>query len=102
MRDTTLMRCSIRNWREMRSRRGLIGSAARIRIFLNLAPSRIKTVSHLSPDTEIPTEVHERSNEQMELIQTLTGGYESIKYMPRKMLLKLKRLAQEIARVIGD
>jgi hypothetical protein len=35
-------------------------------------------------------------------MQTLTSWYESINGLPRKTLLKMMRLGQRIAKVIGD
>ena len=38
----------------------------------------------------------------MEFFETLTVWYDSIKNLPRKTLLKMKRLGQKIAKVIGE
>jgi DNA-binding transcriptional regulator GbsR (MarR family) len=56
----------------------------------------------LQGDTETPPLVRERITGQLEFIETLTGWYDSIKGMPRKTLLKMMRLGQRIARVIGE
>jgi DNA-binding transcriptional regulator GbsR (MarR family) len=58
--------------------------------------------SALAADQETPPHVRERIQGQMEFIETLTTWYDSIKNMPRKTLLKLMRLGQKIAKVIGD
>ena len=53
-------------------------------------------------DTETPAEVRERIAGQLEFLETLTRWYDSIKSMPRKTLLKMMRLGQKIAKVIGE
>lgn len=56
----------------------------------------------LQKDTETPAEVRERMVAQLEFFETLTGWYDSIKSLPRKTLLKMMRLGQKIAKVIGE
>jgi DNA-binding transcriptional regulator GbsR (MarR family) len=56
----------------------------------------------LASDTETPPLVRERITGQLEFIETMTSWYESIKSLPRKTLLKMMRLGQRIAKVIGD
>ena len=56
----------------------------------------------LQKDTETPPEVRDRIVAQMEFFETLTDWYDSIKNLPRKTLLKMMRLAQKIAKVIGE
>jgi DNA-binding transcriptional regulator GbsR (MarR family) len=56
----------------------------------------------LQADRETPAHVKERITEQLEFMSTLLGWYESIKSLPRKTLLKMMRMGQRIARVIGD
>ncbi len=56
----------------------------------------------LDSDTETPPLVAERITGQLEFMETLTGWYESIKSLPRETLLKMMRLGQRIAKVIGD
>jgi DNA-binding transcriptional regulator GbsR (MarR family) len=58
--------------------------------------------SALEKDTETPAEVRDRIVAQMEFFETLTGWYDSIKGLPRKTLLKMMRLGQRIAKVIGE
>lgn len=53
-------------------------------------------------DDQTPPLVRDRILGQLEFIETLTGWYDSIKGMPRRTLLKLMRLGQKIAKVIGD
>ena len=59
-------------------------------------------VTELESDTETPAEVRERIAGQLEFLETLTRWYDSIKGMPRKTLLKMMRLGQKIAKVIGE
>jgi DNA-binding transcriptional regulator GbsR (MarR family) len=56
----------------------------------------------LQKDTETPPEVRDRIVAQMEFFETLTDWYDSIKNLPRKTLLKMMRLGQRIAKVIGE
>jgi DNA-binding transcriptional regulator GbsR (MarR family) len=59
-------------------------------------------VTEMETDTETPVEVRERISGQLEFLETLTRWYDSIKSMPRKTLLKMMRLGQKIAKVIGE
>jgi DNA-binding transcriptional regulator GbsR (MarR family) len=59
-------------------------------------------VTELETDSETPAEVRERIAGQLEFLETLTRWYDSIKGMPRKTLLKMMRLGQKIAKVIGE
>jgi DNA-binding transcriptional regulator GbsR (MarR family) len=56
----------------------------------------------LEKDSETPQQVRERILAQMEFFATLTAWYDSIKNLPRKTLLKMMRLGQKIAKVIGE
>jgi DNA-binding transcriptional regulator GbsR (MarR family) len=56
----------------------------------------------LESDNETPAVVRERITGQLEFIETFTHWYDSVKSMPRKTLLKMMRLGQRIAKVIGD
>lgn len=56
----------------------------------------------LQKDSETPPEVRERIVAQMEFFETLTVWYDSIKNLPRKTLMKMMRLGQKIAKVIGE
>ena len=58
-------------------------------------------VSELENDTETPADVRERISGQLEFLETLTRWYDSIKDLPRKTLLKMMRLGEKIAKVIG-
>jgi DNA-binding transcriptional regulator GbsR (MarR family) len=59
-------------------------------------------VTQLENDSETPASVKERIAGQLEFLETMTTWYESIKNMPRKTLLKMMRLGQKIAKVIGE
>jgi DNA-binding transcriptional regulator GbsR (MarR family) len=59
-------------------------------------------VTELETDSETPAEVRERIAGQLEFLETLTRWYDSSKGMPRKTLLKMMRLGQKIAKVIGE
>ncbi|HEU4624927.1 MAG TPA: MarR family transcriptional regulator [Steroidobacteraceae bacterium] len=59
-------------------------------------------VTELETDSETPAEVRERIAGQLEFLETLTRWYDSIKSLPRKTLLKMMRLGQKIAKVIGE
>jgi DNA-binding transcriptional regulator GbsR (MarR family) len=59
-------------------------------------------VAELERDSETPAAVRERIAGQLEFMETLTHWYDSIKGLPRKTLLKMMRLGQKIARVIGE
>lgn len=56
----------------------------------------------LQDDPETPAQVRERIVAQMEFFQTLSGWYDSIKNLPRKTLMKMMRLGQKIAKVVGE
>ena len=59
-------------------------------------------VTALQTDAQTPPEVAARITGQLEFMQTLTSWYESINGLPRKTLLKMMRLGQRIAKVIGE
>ena len=56
----------------------------------------------LASDRETPRHARDQILGQLEFMETLVGWYESIKALPRSTLLKMMRLGQRIARVIGD
>jgi len=56
----------------------------------------------LQKDSETPPEVRERIVAQMEFFRDPHVWYDSIKSLPRKTLLKMMRLGQKIAKVIGE
>lgn len=59
-------------------------------------------VAELESDRDTPAHVREQIRGQLEFMDTLLGWYDSIKGLPRKTLLKMMKLGQKIARVIGD
>ena len=58
--------------------------------------------AQLAADRETPPLVKERILGQLEFMETMTSWYDSIKNLPRKTLLKMMRLGQKIAKVIGE
>jgi DNA-binding transcriptional regulator GbsR (MarR family) len=56
----------------------------------------------LEKDPATPAEVRERIVGQLEFMETLVRWYDSIKSLPRKTLLKMMKLGQRIAKVIGE
>jgi DNA-binding transcriptional regulator GbsR (MarR family) len=56
----------------------------------------------LENDGDTPRSARERILGQLEFMETLMTWYDSIKSLPRKTLLKMMRLGQRIAKVIGD
>jgi DNA-binding transcriptional regulator GbsR (MarR family) len=56
----------------------------------------------LEKDDETPPHVRGQIVGQLEFLETLLGWYDSIKALPRKTLLKMMRMGQRIAKVIGD
>lgn len=59
-------------------------------------------VRDLDTDVETPAYVREQITGQLEFMETLMSWYESIRGLPRKTLLKMMRLGQRIAKVVGD
>ena len=56
----------------------------------------------LEKDRETPATVRERITTQLEFLETLTRWYDSVKRLPRKTLLKMMRMGERIAKVIGE
>jgi DNA-binding transcriptional regulator GbsR (MarR family) len=59
-------------------------------------------VAELEADADTPAQVRERITGQLEFLETVTKWYDSIKSLPRKTLLKMMRMGQRIAKVIGE
>jgi DNA-binding transcriptional regulator GbsR (MarR family) len=55
----------------------------------------------LAHDTETPKEVRERIVAQLEFIESMTDWYDRINKLPRRTLIKMMRLGEKIAKVIG-
>ena len=53
-------------------------------------------------DRETPAAVRERIVSQLEFLETVTRWFDAMKRMPRKTLLKMMRMGERIAKVIGD
>ena len=58
--------------------------------------------AQLEKDKETPAAVRDRILTQLEFLETLTRWYDSVKRLPRKTLLKMMRMGERIAKVIGD
>jgi DNA-binding transcriptional regulator GbsR (MarR family) len=56
----------------------------------------------LKTDKDTPAAVRERIATQLEFLETVTRWYDSVKRLPRKTLLKMMRLGERIAKVIGE
>jgi DNA-binding transcriptional regulator GbsR (MarR family) len=59
-------------------------------------------VSQLEQDDSTPRAVRERIKAQLEFMETMTQWYDSIKRMPRKSLLKMMRMGERIAKLVGE
>jgi len=59
-------------------------------------------VAELEAESSTPAHVREQIAGQLEFMETLVGWYDSVKNLPRKTLLKMMRMGQRIAKVIGD
>jgi DNA-binding transcriptional regulator GbsR (MarR family) len=58
--------------------------------------------AQLERDRDTPAAVRERILTQLEFLETVTRWYDSVKRLPRKTLLKMMRLGERIAKVIGE
>ena len=58
--------------------------------------------AQLEKDKETPPAVRDRILTQLEFLETLTRWYDSVKRLPRKTLLKMMRMGERIAKVIGE
>ena len=58
--------------------------------------------AQLEKDKETPAAVRDRILTQLEFLETLTRWYDSVKRLPRKTLLKMMRMGERIAKVIGE
>ncbi|HEV7610141.1 MAG TPA: MarR family transcriptional regulator [Steroidobacteraceae bacterium] len=58
--------------------------------------------AQLKHDKETPDVVRDRIVAQLEFLETVTRWYDSVKRLPRKTLLKMMRLGERIAKVLGD
>ena len=62
----------------------------------------VERTTQLETDRETPALAKERILGQLEFMETMVTWYDSIKALPRKTLLKMMRLGQKIAKVIGE
>ena len=58
--------------------------------------------AELARDSDTPRHAKAQINGQLEFMETLLGWYESIRQLPRSTLLKMMRMGQRIARIIGE
>ncbi|HEY0747151.1 MAG TPA: MarR family transcriptional regulator [Steroidobacteraceae bacterium] len=58
--------------------------------------------AELALDRDTPAYTKDQIAGQLEFMETLMGWYESIRSLPRKTLLKMMRMGQRIAKIIGD
>lgn len=58
--------------------------------------------AQLEKDRETPAAVRARIVTQLEFLETVTRWFDAMKRVPRKTLLKLMRMGERIAKVIGD
>src|SRR6187549_3451140 len=58
--------------------------------------------AQLEKDKDTPAAVRDRILTQLEFLETLTRWYDSVKRLPRKSLLKMMRMGERIAKVIGE
>ena len=58
--------------------------------------------AQLKNDKETPAAVRERIVTQLEFLETVTRWFDVMKRMPRKTVLKLMRMGERIAEVIGE
>jgi DNA-binding transcriptional regulator GbsR (MarR family) len=57
--------------------------------------------AQLKNDRETPPAVRERIVAQLEFLETVTRWFEAMKRVPRKTLLKMMRMGERIAKLIG-
>ena len=58
--------------------------------------------AQLERDKDTPQAVRDRILTQLEFLETVTRWFDSVKRLPRKTLLKMMRLGERIAKVIGE
>jgi DNA-binding transcriptional regulator GbsR (MarR family) len=58
--------------------------------------------AQLEKDKETPAAVRKRIEEQLEFLETLTRWFDAMKRLPRRTLLKMMRMGERIAKVIGE
>jgi len=58
--------------------------------------------AQLEKDKETPAAVRERIVMQLEFLETVTRWFDAMKRMPRKTLLKMMRMGERIAKLLGE
>jgi DNA-binding transcriptional regulator GbsR (MarR family) len=58
--------------------------------------------AQLKNDKQTPPAVRERIVTQLEFLETVTRWFEAMKRLPRKTLLKMMRMGERIAKLIGE
>jgi DNA-binding transcriptional regulator GbsR (MarR family) len=58
--------------------------------------------AQLQKDRDTPAAVRERIVAQLEFLETVTRWFDAMKRVPRKTLLKMMRMGERIAKIIGD
>jgi DNA-binding transcriptional regulator GbsR (MarR family) len=58
--------------------------------------------AHLEKDKDTPAAVRQRIVTQLEFLETVTRWFDAMKRMPRKTLLKMMRMGERIAKVLGE
>ena len=58
--------------------------------------------AQLKGDKETPAAVRARIEGQLEFLETFTRWFDAMKRMPRKTLLKMMRMGERIAKVLGE
>jgi len=56
----------------------------------------------LQKDKETPAAVRQRIVTQLEFLETVTRWFDAMKRMPRKTLLKMMRMGERIAKILGE
>jgi DNA-binding transcriptional regulator GbsR (MarR family) len=81
--------------------RAIVEGRKRREIDPTLAALR-ECVAQLKNDRDTPAAVRERIVTQLEFLETVTRWFDAIKRLPRKTLLKMMRMGERIAKLIGD
>jgi len=81
--------------------RAIIDGRKRRELDPTLAALR-ECAAQLEKDKDTPAAVRERIVSQLEFLETVTRWYDGMKRLPRKTLLKMMRLGERIAKLIGE
>jgi DNA-binding transcriptional regulator GbsR (MarR family) len=81
--------------------RAIIDGRKRRELDPTLAALR-ECAAQLEKDKETPAAVRERIVSQLEFLETVTRWYDGVKRLPRKTLLKMMRLGERIAKLLGE